>query len=244
MMFAVYFFENENLFNGELRQEFAKFGFTLDYETSLHKFLTKIKNFRPNVVLVDYDSPIFNKIFSEALGVCSEFFVPCVIAISSDEKSFGLPNSFLIKRGKDEKEQIHKILSQHSKMINNNFFLTQKRESFAKNISKILEDFGFPQKLNGTIYFKDCLKFYVGEEMRTLDDVGVVLGKVAIMHNKKLANVERCIRTLISKMFNNPDKKVFNNLFKSKPSTKEFIRVMAEYVVDMELYSEKISKIA
>ncbi len=243
-MFSIYFFENQKFFNAELKNEFLNFGLNLDYEMSLHKFFSKIKNFRPNIVVLDYENPIFNTIFSEALGANSEFFVPCVLVLSDGNKNINLPNSFVIKKGEFQSNEINTFLSNHYEMMSNNFFLNDKKQTINQNISKILVEFDFSNKLNGTIYLKDCLRLYVNERMRFSKSVSLILEKVALVHETKPSNVDRCLRSLISSMWQNNEKVLFNKFFKTKPSTKELIRTMAEYVLDNDAVVQKIENMA
>lgn len=238
-MYGIYFFEDKKLFDGELRQEFSKIGATLDYENCFHKFLTKITNFKPSFVVLDYTSPLLTRIFEDIFSANSNFFVPFVMVLSGDEnvKLINLPNCKNINK-KDKKTELKTVFNQITNLVVNDSFWGFKKESKNQDINKVLNYFQFSSKFNGTLYLKDALRLYVNEDMRSSKSVSNILEQVALIHNTKSANVERCLRSLSMSMWNNDNANVFHNFFIKKPSTKELVRSLAEYIFDSDFEDE------
>ena len=98
-------------------------------------------------------------------------------------------------------------------------------EHAKKAVTRFLFEYGFPTKLHGYRYLKECLLLIANE-------IGVPSNKMLFIElaerfKTDSDNIERCLQTLVHKMW-----KVLasGGLFSSRPTIREFVMRCSEFV--------------
>ena len=92
-------------------------------------------------------------------------------------------------------------------------------------VGRFFLSFGFPLHMNGYHYAKEGIVYII--QNRCIDCNKVLYAYVADEFKTEVINVERCIRTFITK---NWDILKETGLFSVRPSSREFILKCAEYI--------------
>lgn len=92
-----------------------------------------------------------------------------------------------------------------------------------QEVSQFLISYGFPTKMNGYHYLKEAIAYVAENDVMPSNKV--LCSYLSDKFNADKCNVERCIRTLIDNMY---DKLKDQEMFQSKPSTREFIMKCTE----------------
>jgi len=94
-----------------------------------------------------------------------------------------------------------------------------------KLVGQFLLSYNFPSKINGYQYVKDCIAHAINNQGFICNKV--LFGHVAKKYNTDSSNIERCIRTFITKSW---EDLASTGLFSKRPSCREFILKCAEYI--------------
>lgn len=241
---AIYYFNETKNYDGNLRTHFQKQGVELVYETNLSKLLSKIVILHPMMLIVDDIPADFFNQFVDLFGLESPFYVPsvCFLQDIDENMSKNLPYNYFIC-GKTNYEPIltHKIFEclayKNNPQSISNFPITR-----FEDINKVLVRLGLNTKSSGSIFLKDCINQIIIDGCKACTLYGSVYRTVATMHSTTINNLERCMRTSINKAWqmyikNKPSQPKNVNkeiLFFTKPTVKEFIFFVANYIKDRE----------
>ncbi|MBQ7602619.1 MAG: hypothetical protein IJU58_00530 [Clostridia bacterium] len=242
---AIYYISDTLNYNSNLKSFFQKHGIELSYETNFCKLLSKILVTHPMMLVVSSISKDFLQQFLELFDIESPYFVPC-ICILEDEYDKNIPYNFVMC-GKSGYEDIlaNKIeqcmVYKHSLQNVSNFPMTR-----FDIITKVLRGFGVNVKSSGSIFLKDCINQVIIDGCKACTLYSNVYTIVATMHGTTVNNLERCMRTAIGSAWelynsqNNEFARKLNNgaLFGCRPTVKEFIYYVANYVRDLECESK------
>ena len=239
---AIYYFSDTKNYNSSLKSFFQKHGVELCYETNLCRLLSKTVAVHPMMVVVDNIPKQFITQFLQLFDIESPFYVPSVCCLQNEkEKSVvGLPYNCVLC-DKDDYEvvlsnKINECLAYKNNPHNtSNFPLTR-----FDIITKVLRNIGVNVKSCGSIFLKDCINQVIIDGCKACTLYNSVYSIVAAMHSTTINNLERCMRTAISsawQLYNKDNTShIFNNdiLFTTKPTVKEFIYYVANFVKDKE----------
>ena len=98
-----------------------------------------------------------------------------------------------------------------------------------KEISRFLVTFEFPTRISGYHYLKEGLIFLI-EQRSPYQDVPsskIIYSYLAEKFNTDTENIERCLRTIVCKMWASLS---VVGLFQQRPSVREFVLKCAEYI--------------
>ena len=240
---AIYYFSDTKNYNSNLKKFFQKQGVELTYETNLCKLLSKTIVIHPMMIIVDDIPKQFLNQFLQLFDIESPFYVPSVCFLqNSDEKILSvLPYNCTICNSENYEEVLSNKISECLAYKSNphctsNFPLTR-----FDIITKVLRNMGVNVKSCGSIFLKDCINQVIIEGCKACTLYNSVYSIVAAMHSTTVNNLERCMRTAISSAWQLHNKQNASLgglnteiLFNNKPTVKEFIYYVANYVKDRE----------
>ena len=244
---ALYYFTDTKHYNLNLKNYFSSFNVELLYENNLSKLLSKILVDHPSIVVLEGIPKEFILRCCDCFDANSPFFVPFVCFMCDDEQLDGkskLPfNCFLCS--KDNYSSLFKSKIKLEELTN---YSANKITKFPISrfdlITKTLRDLGANVKSSGSIFIKDCINQVLIDGCRACTLYNSVYNIVANKHNTNINNLERCMRTAVNNMWDGYTKNNKNNekgfAFNSKPTVKEFIFYVSNYIKDLE-YEERIS---
>lgn len=243
---ALYYFTDTKNYNLNLRNYFSSFNVELLYENNLSKLLSKILVNHPSIVVLEGVPTNFIAKCCDCFDVNSPFFVPYVCFLCDDEfldLEDNLPfNCFLCSRRNYSNLFKDKIKTEDLINYSGNK-ITKFPISRFDLITKALRDLGANVKSSGSIFIKDCINQVLIDGCRACTLYNSVYNIVANKHNTNINNLERCMRTAVNSMWDNHIKNSncdSNNFaFNSKPTVKEFIFYVSNYIKDLE-YEERI----
>lgn len=238
---AIYYFNNTNNYKSTLKSFFQKYNIELSYETNFGKLLSKILVIHPIMLVVDDIPNDFIKQFLQLFDIQSPFFVPCLCFLQ-DVDNVTLPYN-CVCCGKNGYENILKtkicesLAYKKSPYSTSNFPITR-----FDIITRVLRNFCVNVKSCGSIFLKDCINQVIIDGCKACTLYNGVYSTVAAMHSTTVNNLERCMRTTITNawsLYKNQQgefARKLNNLivFGEKPTVKEFIYYVANYVKDLE----------
>jgi|GEM_PF-3485072 len=94
-----------------------------------------------------------------------------------------------------------------------------------KEVTKFLVDYGFPTKLNGYQYTRECLCMILNGTMPPTNKI--MFSEVAEKFQSDSENVERCLETVVNQMWKTMS---YTKLFPTKPTIRMFLTRCAEYI--------------
>ena len=94
-----------------------------------------------------------------------------------------------------------------------------------KQVSRFLMTYNLPAKMTGYKYLKESLVHFI-ESPDVLTNK-VLFAYISERHNTPIANIERCIRTLIDKTW---EDLMHAGLFQDRPTPRQFITTCAEHI--------------
>jgi hypothetical protein len=103
--------------------------------------------------------------------------------------------------------------------------MVQKIMDRKNQVTKFLIDYGFPTKLNGYQYTRECLCLCLNGAMPPTNKIMFV--EIAKKFHSDAENIERCLQTVVDKMWKTMS---YTNLFPEKPTIRAFITRCAEYM--------------
>ena len=239
---AIYYFNDTRNYDSNLKSFFKKQDIELSYETNFCKLLSKILVIHPMMVVIDHIPNDFMAQFLDLFQLESPYYVPSVCFLQ-DDVPFGcrLPYNCTMCGGVNYESvllnKIHEcMLFKHNPQNAFNFPITR-----FDVIMKILRNMCINVKSSGSIFLKDCINQVIIDGCKACTLYGSVYSTVAAMHGTSVNNLERCMRTSINnawKVYNAGNcefaRKLYNEIFVTKPTVKELIYYVANYVKDKE----------
>ncbi len=246
MLTAFYYFINGAKCNSTLKPFLQLKNVFLEYESKLHILFAKIINYQPEFLIVDGDSVVLNSDFIEYFNEKSPFYVPLIFILYENKSE--VPNT--------SNSGNYVYLTYEDFLFKFSSFLTiiQNKCQLVKNIEKFqltkfntilsfLFKINFSFKTQGTIFLKDCIKFYINDSNSGIVNMCDIYNYVAKCHNTTIANVERSIRIAIQSAWEKLNAKNTAQelgldiiFFEKQPSCRELIVLASEYL--LESYKE------
>ena len=242
---AIYYFSNTNSYDSNLRLHFQKQGVELTYETNLSRLLSKTVLLHPMMLVVDKIPLDFFDQFSDLFGMESPFYVPsvCFLQDIKELKNPNIPYNYLMCGSKNYEQVLNTKICECLTYKNNPQSITNFPITRFEDITNVLVGLGINSKSSGLVFLKDCINQIIIDGCKACTLYGSVYRVVATMHSTTINNMERCMRTSINKAWksyslhsksNLPQKPSLDLLFASKPTVKEFIYFVANYIKDKE----------
>ena len=242
---AIYYFSDTKNYNSNLRGFFQNHRVELSYETNFCKLLSRILIIHPMMVIADDIPDDFCKQFLELFDINSPFFVP-YICFLKDIDIADMPYNCVVcgKQGYEPvlANKIKECMAYKNSLQNTSNFPITRFDI----ITRVLRSFCVNVKSCGSIFLKDCINQIIISGCKACTLYNGVYTIVATMHSTTVNNLERCMRTAIKgawEIYNSKSgefsKKLNNGLiFDTKPTVKEFIYYVANYVKDLECESK------
>ncbi len=238
---ALYFFSKNKYFDSNLKSTMYKNKVDVDYETSLTCFLSKIVILQPEVVFIDDKSFAEGYDFLNLFSVDSPFFVPSVILLTDEcsTKDIIPQNIFIL----DKHSYLDQAILICNKQIESRFFYkipSYLSFCYYDTINTILREIGINPKSSGTIFLRDCINLVISNGCKATCFNKSVYSNIATYHNTSVANVERCIRSALNTAWTSTKIKIkaqfdCHKIFNDKPTVKELIYYIANYIKDREI---------
>ena len=241
-MNTVYFFDENLGFNQVLKPTLKEHGIEVDYECDFSNLLTKIINFQPTILFIDSKLITDKSVICDVFNENSSFFIPVVIVIKENDVKLNIKNysNLICLSYKQIWENINTIKeaiikSDSYKMKTELFPVTKFNE-----ILSFLFKINFSIKNQGTIYLKDCIKYYITCRGRCACSMSEAYQVVACMHHTNVTNIERSIRVAIHTAWSGMKPETMASslgldsiFFKKQPSCREMIIFASEYFIDL-----------
>jgi len=97
--------------------------------------------------------------------------------------------------------------------------------NITKEVQRFLMEYEFPTKVNGYNYLKESLVYVMTNDINPSNKI--MFSELATKFNTDIDNIERCLRTIIDKMWG---VLATVGLFSDRPTTREFIMKCAEFI--------------
>lgn len=240
-MNAIYFFQESNVIDYNLKSYLTKFNIDLEYETRLSNLLTKIIVMRPTVLFVNESTEFSMNILKGLFNEDSPFFVPLVIMLQSGNgKDFEMElENFAVINERNKSVILPAILEKIKDR--KTYYLKKTLFPFTKfdEITGLLFKMGFSIKNQGTVFIKDCISYFLCDVGNFSYNLGKVYSVVSAMHSTLPSNMERCIRIAINNVWKNLNPQVVAErigvdpiFFEHKPTCREIILFVGELILD------------